>query len=46
MMFLSNLLSGSVQNYYLEGGSKDNIVNSLVLQELIRISLDVLNQKE
>ena len=36
-MFLSNLLSGSVENYYLEGGDNDNIAGSLILQELIKV---------
>jgi hypothetical protein len=45
-MFLSKLLSGSVENYYLEGGDNDNIAGSLILQELIKVSSDVLNQKE
>jgi len=45
-MFLSNLLCGSVENYYLEGGRDDNTARSLILQELIKVSLDVLNQKE
>jgi hypothetical protein len=45
-MDLSKLPSGSVQNDYPKGGHEENTARNLIIQELIKVSSHVPNQKE